>query len=646
MYSVTSNFLTKIKESSRTVKAKVEIDTVTLYENEIIKFAIEDSFGSFNMPAIGGVSAKKLTLEVLSGNTPAIMIGKPIKPYIGIETSTGVYEYIPMGVFYADYNQIKKTDKLITIECFDKMPTLDDDKYTSALTYPATVEDMVEEIGIKYGLTIHSQTFPTASFPSAPSGTVRQVLSQIAALISTNATFNRLGELEFNFTNTTGFTLNSSNYISFQLLSESMAKISEIIVTKGDEEDSIIYGDGTGVAISFKNEAINTYADLGVVFNRVFPLNFVAYEMSLQGMPHVDVGDKITFTDKNGTIRTIIVSSHKIEFSGGVKSTFTTAAPEKQITETTATGNTVLSSVSIDYAQVEEAALAASRLIVGNEGGFLRINTDINSHPYEMVIMNTADINTADKVWRWNNGGLGFSSTGYNGTYGTAITQDGQIVANFITTGVLNANVIKAGVISDVGNKFSINMNAGTISMGNSKLTFDGTNLNITGNITMTGGSISWANVNSDPDIVNAVNAADTANSNASTALSVANGAASDIEDLADGGYSGGTFINGTSIASPTITGGTLQTNTTGRRIKISGADNAINIYSSTNVLAGQLDWDNNGAGTTEEASTRVFLRTLNSTALKIESATNMSLEAQNIYFSGNVVGNFPAKFG
>jgi len=42
---------------------------------------------------------------------------------------------------------------------------------------------------------------------------------------------------------------------------------------------------------------------------------------------------------------------------------------------------------------------------------------------------------------------LGFSHNGYNGPYETAITADGQIVADFITSGSLVANIIKAGVI-------------------------------------------------------------------------------------------------------------------------------------------------------------------------------------------------------
>ena len=72
--------------------------------------------------------------------------------------------------------------------------------------------------------------------------------------------------------------------------------------------------------------------------------------------------------------------------------------------------------------------------------------------------MDTKDINTATKVWRFNSGGLGYSSTGYNGEYGLAMTIDGQIVADFITTGVLNANLIKTGVLSSIDGSITINL--------------------------------------------------------------------------------------------------------------------------------------------------------------------------------------------
>lgn len=66
-------------------------------------------------------------------------------------------------------------------------------------------------------------------------------------------------------------------------------------------------------------------------------------------------------------------------------------------------------------------------------------------------------------MWRWNVGGLGFSSNGYNGPYETAITNDGAIVADFITTGSLVANIIKAGVLSSLDGSSYWNIETGEV---------------------------------------------------------------------------------------------------------------------------------------------------------------------------------------
>lgn len=90
----------------------------------------------------------------------------------------------------------------------------------------------------------------------------------------------------------------------------------------------------------------------------------------------------------------------------------------------------------------------ATGLITGQTGGYVVLHTDeATGQPYELLILDAPSIEEAVNVWRWNVGGLGFSKNGYNGPYETAITADGQIVADFITSGSLVANIIKAGVI-------------------------------------------------------------------------------------------------------------------------------------------------------------------------------------------------------
>ena len=95
------------------------------------------------------------------------------------------------------------------------------------------------------------------------------------------------------------------------------------------------------------------------------------------------------------------------------------------------------------------AIQSATSLITGQSGGYVVINqNEVTGQPYELLVMDAPDIGSAVNIWRWNVGGLGFSHNGYNGPYETAITADGQIVADFITAGTLAANIIKAGVLS------------------------------------------------------------------------------------------------------------------------------------------------------------------------------------------------------
>lgn len=97
---------------------------------------------------------------------------------------------------------------------------------------------------------------------------------------------------------------------------------------------------------------------------------------------------------------------------------------------------------------MEEAIESATALISGAEGGYIVIrDSNQDGQPDEILIMDTPDISTAVKVWRWNNNGLGFSSHGINGPYELAATIDGKINANFITTGFLDAAIIKAGIL-------------------------------------------------------------------------------------------------------------------------------------------------------------------------------------------------------
>ena len=77
--------------------------------------------------------------------------------------------------------------------------------------------------------------------------------------------------------------------------------------------------------------------------------------------------------------------------------------------------------------------------------GYVTKITDANGNWSELVISDNADYTQARNVWRWSQGGLGFSSNGYAGPYTTAITADGHINGAMITAGTINANTVNVG---------------------------------------------------------------------------------------------------------------------------------------------------------------------------------------------------------
>lgn len=98
---------------------------------------------------------------------------------------------------------------------------------------------------------------------------------------------------------------------------------------------------------------------------------------------------------------------------------------------------------------LEEARENASQLIHSATNGHVVTTAD------EQLVMDTADKKTARKLWRWNLNGLGYSKTGYNGTYDTAITMDGQIVGERLVGGSVTADKLSVSYKSSVEKQIS-----------------------------------------------------------------------------------------------------------------------------------------------------------------------------------------------
>lgn len=130
------------------------------------------------------------------------------------------------------------------------------------------------------------------------------------------------------------------------------------------------------------------------------------------------------------------------------------------------------------HAVLKEAKENATQIMNMATTGYITITKDEYGSD-TLYISNIRDYSKADKLWKWNMNGLGYSKDGGK-TFGLAITMDGAIVADYITTGVLNANVIRAGKLQDYGGNFildfetgKLTMKKGSINIGDGNFTVD-----------------------------------------------------------------------------------------------------------------------------------------------------------------------------
>lgn len=98
--------------------------------------------------------------------------------------------------------------------------------------------------------------------------------------------------------------------------------------------------------------------------------------------------------------------------------------------------------------ELENAIARATEAITGQSGGYVVLNP--SEHPQEILILDKqsgGDIEQALNVWRFNSGGLGFSSSGYDGPFETAITMKGEIIGSFIAAHTIAGEALVAGSV-------------------------------------------------------------------------------------------------------------------------------------------------------------------------------------------------------
>lgn len=130
------------------------------------------------------------------------------------------------------------------------------------------------------------------------------------------------------------------------------------------------------------------------------------------------------------------------------------------------------SKIEVKASELEQKQKEATDKLSGVSGGNIITRTTADGKPFEILVMDTDDMSTAKEVVRINKNGIGFSHNGILGPYSVGITIDGHIVADFIDTGTLTADLLKAGVFSDKQGNFVLSMDKGSFNLAN-KIIYD-----------------------------------------------------------------------------------------------------------------------------------------------------------------------------
>lgn len=138
---------------------------------------------------------------------------------------------------------------------------------------------------------------------------------------------------------------------------------------------------------------------------------------------------------------------------------------------------------------------------------------------------------------------------------GTVYATDGEFTGKIVATSGEFSGTIKASTLEGTL-KGSASGSGGAIegvslNIGNGAFTVD-----VNGNVVIQKGSISWGAVTGTEEIENRI---DEAQDTADSAVISAQTARNNIRRLADGEYSGGTFIDGDTISAPYIVGGRID---------------------------------------------------------------------------------------
>lgn len=253
-----------------------------------------------------------------------------IKLYFNILLSNNEYERIPLGVFYV--NDPKRVGKHISIKAYDKMVYLEEDLYESLTGTPY---DLLSYIANKFNFTLAQSESEIRALTNGNKllsvdvervDTYRTLLSFIGLATCTFACFDRNGQLKLvSFADSVSKTIRAkqrttSSFSDFETYYTSI-KASFLVdgayaayLKTQEGGPGLLYDLGSVPII--QGLPSENQAALDAIFEKLTPIKYTPCDITFNGDPSVDLGDKIINIDRDGQQVSSLVTFYKWTYRG------------------------------------------------------------------------------------------------------------------------------------------------------------------------------------------------------------------------------------------------------------------------------------------------------------------------------------------
>lgn len=424
-------------------------------------FSITNQCSSETELSIGQVYVGELNITLTGLNIDRYTLyGTRIIPTWGIYVNSA-WRNVPLGIFII--SEVEVVSLGLKIRAYDNMSLLDV-PFTSSVM-GGTPHGIAQGICRDLGLTLGTSQSTFATFPnynvtlsatqttdyegnkSIPQfSTYRDVIACVAQVTCTNVTIDRSGQLIFvPYPSTAVASIDTSHRKMDGMTADFETYYDGIIVTDPATKAQTKYtrSNPSGLTMDLgDNPFINTAAIRNAILNAL-TFRFHPFRMDILNAPLYDLMDCINLPDGIGDgTKLYCITKYTWTYHGSYQLVGAGQDPKlvavASAAQRSAAQANFIAAQKVTTDEMDAAIDAATAQITGNNGGYVVLHdSDNDDQPDELLVMNTPSINTATKVWRFNLSGLGHSNNGYSGTYGLALTADGNIVANRVVVGTL-----------------------------------------------------------------------------------------------------------------------------------------------------------------------------------------------------------------